>query len=54
MKEIDNGQARIEVVKRCYTEERTRLFMGACYGTETTIYLPKDSIVKDFDIDVTK
>ena len=32
---------------------RTRLFMGACYGTETTIYLPKDSIVKDFDIDVT-
>ncbi|HEL0622996.1 hypothetical protein KP756_00695 [Streptococcus equi subsp. zooepidemicus] len=54
VKEIDNGQARIEVVERCYTEETTRLFMGACNGTETTIYLPKDSIVKDFDIDVTK
>lgn len=54
VKEIDNGQARIEVVERCYTEEMTRLFMGDCAGTETTIYLPKDSIVKDFDIDVTK
>lgn len=54
VKEIDNGQARIEVVERCYTDKMTRLFMGACTGTETTIYLPKDSIVKDFDIDVTK
>lgn len=54
VKEIDNGQAHIEVVERCYTEETTRLFMGACNGTETTIYLPEDSIVKDFDIDVTK
>ncbi|GAA5350900.1 hypothetical protein [Streptococcus uberis] len=54
VKEIDNGQARIEVVERCYTEEITRLLMGACNGTETTIYLPKDSIVKNFEIDVTK
>ena len=54
VKEIDNGQASIEVVERCYTDKMTRLFMGACSDTETTIYLPKDSIVKDFDIDVTK
>lgn len=54
MKEIDTGQARIELVERCFTEKMTRLVLGACDDTETTIYLPKDSIVKDFGIDVTK
>lgn len=54
VKEIDTGQARIELVERCYTEKMTRLVLGACDDTETTIYLPKDSIVKDFGIDVTK
>lgn len=36
VKEIDNGQVCIEIVERCYTEEMTRLFIGACDGTESS------------------
>lgn len=55
VKEINDGKPRIETVEHCYTNKYTRLLFGNCEKeTETTIYIPQDSIVKDFDINVTK
>lgn len=56
VKEMNDGKPRIETVKYCYTNKKTRLWLGNCKkgGAETTIYIPPNSIVKDFNINVTK
>lgn len=55
VKEINDGKPRIETVEHCYTNKYTRLLLGDCLKeTETTIYIPQDSIVQDFKIDINK
>ncbi|MCO5475207.1 hypothetical protein NG891_00550 [Enterococcus gallinarum] len=55
VKETNDGKPRIETVEHCYTNKHTRLLLGDCLKeTETTIYIPQDSIVQDFKIDINK